>query len=1042
MIILDTTSKSIKIRLVTAGAIPWSVGWADITTTAFTLANADGYTSGTTPVEMVPPPAASTYRQVKTILVHNTLATSTNIKIMLDDGSSQYILVSALLQTMETLEFTDRGGWKALQSDGSLKSGSTTSYAQGRIDGYALDGGPDNPDGYYYLAWNRAVVSQDAYDTWVPVGFDFGVNSTWQSRFDDGYALGGPAGYISGYNQGHVAGVVDSYGYWSPLAFVEGQNASFLPRWKDGYSDGYGDPDGNPADGYFWMGKNIGYNDGYAYGIQVGTADSYGFLVPAAFQQGQNAAFLPRWKDGYSDGYGTFEPPDGYFAYGWYRGYAAGSTGGGYAEGYQDCYDAYMALPARPAWKPQGFIDGGESFILPLDDPGVHNRSTSMTVNGTAKTPSARYAACGYPCVRTSRSWHSDNDAYGGALGVAGAGTAPTPWLLSPLFGAWDGSMRYNGGQYHQCVDTTTGNISTNDPHFELVFKTPASPPSGDVVQVIAAKRSGGVGWQIHYDSGRRLCLVLQDADGYSKLLSAALSDAAWHGADIFVNRSEASGNGSQIYISGKASGSGVNFSAQELTLDAAVPLTLGADGAGNSLFSGELAYLAVRSSAAWFQEGASGPTEWATVAEERHLRMCGWWPSYAEGTYKPQAWGRTGSSWMTRCDPVTKFQRIFLVGDNWIPVEQFYLREDGYMATGGVVENSNTNRCTYSQAFDNAAWTKTRLSVVADAAMSPSGLVDGDLMREDTTANNTHDIQSATFSYSNTYAYVGSVFAKPSGRSNFQLTLYCNATASAYFNLSTGSISNLSGSCDVAGMEYWGDGWWRCFVAVRANATNTNGYLKIGLARGPNDATYSGTGGNAMFLWQAQVDAVAERATPGSIIPTTSAAASRGADTVMYFKGDDGNMGAADTAQGTVQYDAIMTPRAGTYFKFDYQMVTQGDGTYNNRVELRLNLVAGVIGQLYSYVASGGAGTARANGDHVGDTQDGRRNTIRMDFQANNTRFVFNNQKLPADTTAQAIPTIANRPRLYISADSAGARYDEGSVLLSHVKFWPSYQS
>jgi len=123
MLILDATNKSLQIKLSGAGVIPFTTHYADITTTAFTPASADGYTSGGTPVAIVAAPAGSTQRQVKAITVLNTTAGTLSVYIELVDNTAIYRMVGPAIAAGEMLQYIDTNGWNVMTSDGIIKMG-------------------------------------------------------------------------------------------------------------------------------------------------------------------------------------------------------------------------------------------------------------------------------------------------------------------------------------------------------------------------------------------------------------------------------------------------------------------------------------------------------------------------------------------------------------------------------------------------------------------------------------------------------------------------------------------------------------------------------------------------------------------------------------------------------------------------------------------------------------------------------------------------------------------------------------------------------
>jgi hypothetical protein len=182
----------------------------------------------------------------------------------------------------------------------------------------------------------------------------------------------------------------------------------------------------------------------------------------------------------------------------------------------------------------------------------------------------------------------------------------------------------------------------------------------------------------------------------------------------------------------------------------------------------------------------------------------------------------------------------------------------------GLLIEESRTNLCQQSEAFNDSFWVKTRLSVTLNATTAPDGTLTADKIVEDTTASNTHTIQSPITPPAT--AHTLSVFAKKGERTWIVLRL---GGTNTFFNLDDGTIA--AGSVNSPTITNFGNGWYRCAVT---SSLGTQG--QFWLATNSTTTSYTGDGTSGLFIWGAQLEA-GSFAT--SYIPTTTGSLARSAD-------------------------------------------------------------------------------------------------------------------------------------------------------------------
>jgi hypothetical protein len=176
-------------------------------------------------------------------------------------------------------------------------------------------------------------------------------------------------------------------------------------------------------------------------------------------------------------------------------------------------------------------------------------------------------------------------------------------------------------------------------------------------------------------------------------------------------------------------------------------------------------------------------------------------------------------------------------------------------------------NLVTYSEQFDNAAWTKSSVAITANtsATTAPDGTVTADKIQEDNT-NNQHLVVQSIGTPSIGQVYTFSCWAKSAERT--QMSLTAHGEGYSVFDLSTGTVSTTGGNSNVTITPY-PNGWYRCSATI--TKTNTNGAFYIIVWNNGNP--YTGTTGSGIYIWGAQVET-------GSVAtgytPTTTTAISR----------------------------------------------------------------------------------------------------------------------------------------------------------------------
>jgi hypothetical protein len=227
------------------------------------------------------------------------------------------------------------------------------------------------------------------------------------------------------------------------------------------------------------------------------------------------------------------------------------------------------------------------------------------------------------------------------------------------------------------------------------------------------------------------------------------------------------------------------------------------------------------------------------------------------------------------------------------------------------LLEPQRTNSFTYSEQFDNAAWTKQDATITANSAVSPSGYQDADLY---TTITDLYDFARQTKAFTSGTAYTLSVFVKAGTSDKISLTFQSAAfgVAGANFNLTTLAITPVGTT--TGKIDNYGNGWYRCSATAQATATSN---ASVGFASPESGAV------STLYLWGAQLE---EGAYPTSYVNTLGASVTRGVDS-CYKTGISSLIGQTEGVV-FVEYDQSLIGQSATR-----RIFALSDGTTSNRI-------------------------------------------------------------------------------------------------------------
>jgi predicted hotdog family 3-hydroxylacyl-ACP dehydratase len=180
---------------------------------------------------------------------------------------------------------------------------------------------------------------------------------------------------------------------------------------------------------------------------------------------------------------------------------------------------------------------------------------------------------------------------------------------------------------------------------------------------------------------------------------------------------------------------------------------------------------------------------------------------------------------------------------------------------SAGLVEVVPYNLLTYSEQFDNAIWTKTGSTIIANTITAPNGTLTADkfipsnALSENLLAQNIASISTPSFS----------IYAKK-GEFNYIQLLNFGTSGYANFDLENGVIGSYSES--ISTIENVGNGWYRCNVNFTTGALTTVRIAIVTSATSTRLQRVVGDGTSGLFIWGGQLE---QSATATDYYPTTT---------------------------------------------------------------------------------------------------------------------------------------------------------------------------
>ena len=192
--------------------------------------------------------------------------------------------------------------------------------------------------------------------------------------------------------------------------------------------------------------------------------------------------------------------------------------------------------------------------------------------------------------------------------------------------------------------------------------------------------------------------------------------------------------------------------------------------------------------------------------------------------------------------------------------------------SSNAVLRGGATNLMTRSEEFDNAAWTKTNVTVSANTVVAPDGTLTADKVALNT-ASGFHEILNPFTSVSGT-AYTGSYFVKAAEHRFVQL-LGPGTVFAEYANFDLVSGTRTAGTSGFGAIQSVGNGWYRISLSATALSASVSARISLALIESGTAgraASFTGDGFSGIYIWGAQLEA---GSSPAAYLKTVATAVS-----------------------------------------------------------------------------------------------------------------------------------------------------------------------
>jgi len=181
------------------------------------------------------------------------------------------------------------------------------------------------------------------------------------------------------------------------------------------------------------------------------------------------------------------------------------------------------------------------------------------------------------------------------------------------------------------------------------------------------------------------------------------------------------------------------------------------------------------------------------------------------------------------------------------------------FVGSNGLVQvtPASKNVLTFTQELDNAAWTKTSVTITANSTVAPDSTSTADTVTA-VAAASIHTVFVAATNLAGATQWTASIYAKAGTHGFMQILHASNPDYFANFNLTTGVVGTKGVGVPTSTITPVGDGWYRCSMTFTPAAASTIRFNVVSSASAVYNESWTPAGTETFFLWGAQAEIAA----------------------------------------------------------------------------------------------------------------------------------------------------------------------------------------